>query len=50
MQAIPRAAEADVRAEELRDPLGEDTHKPTPSVFHKYPDRVLFLVVDRCGI
>jgi len=50
MQAIPRAAEADVRAEELRDPLGEDTHNPAPSVVHKYPDRVLFLVVDRCGI
>ena len=50
MQAIPRAVEADVRAEELRDPLGEDTHNPAPSIVHKYPDRVLFLVVDRCGI
>src|SRR5687767_8950361 len=50
MQAIPRVQEADVRAEELRDPLGEDTHRPAPSVVHKYPDRVLFLVVDRCGI
>ncbi len=50
MQAIPHPAEADVRDEELRDPLGEDTHNPAPSVVHKYPDRVLFLVVDRCGI
>jgi lysine 2,3-aminomutase len=50
MQAIPHPAEGDVRAEELRDPLGEDTHNPAPSVVHKYPDRVLFLVVDRCGI
>ncbi|HEU0034128.1 MAG TPA: KamA family radical SAM protein [Kofleriaceae bacterium] len=50
MQAIPRADEANVRDEELRDPLGEDTHNPAPSVVHKYPDRVLFLVVDRCGI
>ena len=50
LQAIPRAAEANIRAEELRDPLGEDTHNPAPSVVHKYPDRVLFLVVDRCGI
>ncbi|MBV8760104.1 MAG: KamA family radical SAM protein [Deltaproteobacteria bacterium] len=50
MQAIPRAVEADIRDEELRDPLGEDTHNPAPSVVHKYPDRVLFLVVDRCGI
>jgi len=50
MQAIPRPAEADIREEELRDPLGEDSHNPAPSVVHKYPDRVLFLVVDRCGI
>ncbi|MEZ4368023.1 MAG: KamA family radical SAM protein [Kofleriaceae bacterium] len=49
-QAIPSALEADLRPEELRDPLGEDTHNPVPSVVHKYPDRVLFLVVDRCGI
>jgi lysine 2,3-aminomutase len=50
LQAIPNLAEADVRAEELGDPLGEDSHRPAPSVVHKYPDRVLFLVVDRCGI
>ena len=50
MQAIPHPAEANIRDEELRDPLGEDTHNPAPSVIHKYPDRVLFLVVDRCGI
>ena len=50
MQAIPRAVEADVRDEELRDPLGEDSRSPAPSIVHKYPDRVLFLVVDRCGI
>jgi lysine 2,3-aminomutase len=50
MQAIPSAAEGNIRPEELRDPLGEDTHNPAPSIVHKYPDRVLFLVVDRCGI
>jgi lysine 2,3-aminomutase len=50
LQAIPRPAEADIRDEELRDPLGEDSHNPAPSVIHKYPDRALFLVVDRCGI
>ena len=50
LQSIPHPAEADIRDEELRDPLGEDTHNPAPSVVHKYPDRVLFLVVDRCGI
>ena len=50
LQAIPRPAEAEIRDEELRDPLGEDSHNPAPSVIHKYPDRALFLVVDRCGI
>ena len=50
LQAIPRALEADVREEELRDPLGEDSHRAAPAIVHKYPDRVLFLVVDRCGI
>ncbi|MGE0867660.1 MAG: KamA family radical SAM protein [Kofleriaceae bacterium] len=50
MQAIPHPEEANVRDEELRDPLGEDSHLAAPCVVHKYPDRVLFLVVDRCGI
>ena len=50
MQAIPRAAELEIRGEELRDPLGEDSHRPAPCIVHKYPDRALFLVVDRCAI
>ncbi len=50
MQAIPSAREADVRDEELLDPLGEDTRSPTPAIVHKYPDRVLLLAVDRCAI
>jgi lysine 2,3-aminomutase len=50
LQAIPRPAEADIRDEELRDPLGEDSHTPVPGVVHKYPDRCLLLVVDRCAI
>ncbi len=50
MQAIPSPRELDVRPAELVDPLGEDTHTPAPCVVHKYPDRVLLLVVDRCAI
>lgn len=50
MQALPATREGDVRAEELRDPLGEEGHQPTPCVIHKYPDRALFLVIDRCAI
>ena len=32
------------------DPLGEKRHTPTPRIIHRYPDRVLFLVTDFCGI
>jgi len=49
-QAIPAPDELDIRDEELVDPLGEDSHNPVPAVVHKYPDRVLFLAVDRCAI
>lgn len=49
-QSIPSARELDFAPEELRDPLGEDSHNPVGSVVHKYPDRVLLLVVDRCAI
>lgn len=48
-QAIPVAAEARVRPGELRDPLGEDHHRPVRGIVHKYPDRVLFLALDRCS-
>ncbi len=50
LQAIPAPAELDIAPDELRDPLGEDSHNPAPLIFHKYPDRVLLMVVDRCAI
>jgi lysine 2,3-aminomutase len=49
MQAIPTRAEAVVRPGELRDPLGEDPHRPVATIVHKYPDRVLFLALDSCS-
>ena len=49
MQAIPTSAEARVRPGELRDPLGEDPHRPVATIVHKYPDRVLFLALDSCS-
>jgi lysine 2,3-aminomutase len=49
-QIVPLVDETHVRAEELVDPLGEDSHNPTPAIVHKYPDRVLLLAVDRCAI
>ena len=49
MQAIPVRAEASVSPGELRDPLGEDLHRPVRAIVHKYPDRVLLLALDRCS-
>lgn len=49
-QILPNPLEAGIREEELRDPLGEELHSPTPAVFHKYPDRCLLMVLDRCAI
>ena len=34
---------------EADDPLNEDGHSPVPGLVHRYPDRVLFLVLDRCA-
>jgi lysine 2,3-aminomutase len=50
MQAIPTAAEAVARPGELKDPLGEDKNRPVSAIVHKYPDRVLFLALDRCSV
>ncbi len=50
MQAIPVRAEAQTNPGELRDPLGEDKHRPVRAIVHKYPDRVLLLAVDHCSV
>ncbi len=48
-QVIPRIEEAWNAPEEMADPCGEDHHMPVPGLVHRYPDRVLFLVTDRCA-
>lgn len=48
-QVIPRLEEGWNAPEELADPCGEDSHMPVPGLVHRYPDRVLFLVTDRCA-
>ena len=48
-QVIPRLAETSVAPWEMSDPCGEDGHSPVPGLVHRYPDRVLFLVTDRCA-
>jgi len=48
-QVIPRRDEMIVSQEEMLDSLGEDAHSPVAGLVHRYPDRVLFLVTDRCA-
>lgn len=48
-QVIPRVEETWTADYELTDPCGEDSHMPVPGLVHRYPDRVLFLVTDRCA-
>ncbi len=48
-QVIPREQETHTAAWEMSDPCGEDTHSPVEGLVHRYPDRVLFLVTDRCA-
>jgi lysine 2,3-aminomutase len=48
-QVIPRIEEGWNAPEEMSDPCGEDSHMPVPGLVHRYPDRVLFLVTDRCA-
>ncbi len=48
-QVIPRLEETERAPWEMADPCGEDSHSPVPGLVHRYPDRVLFLVTDRCA-
>ena len=48
-QVVPRIEETSTAAWEMSDPCGEDDHSPVPGLVHRYPDRVLFLVTDRCA-
>ncbi len=48
-QVIPRLEETATAPWETLDPVGEDSHSPVPGLVHRYPDRVLFLVTDRCA-
>ena len=48
-QVIPRIEETVGSPYDMADPCGEDSHMPVPGLVHRYPDRVLFLVTDRCA-
>jgi lysine 2,3-aminomutase len=48
-QMIPRIEEMTYLPGDMADPCGEDKAMPVPGLVHRYPDRVLFLVTDRCA-
>jgi lysine 2,3-aminomutase len=48
-QMVPRIEEMTYAADDMADPCGEDHDMPVPGLVHRYPDRVLFLVTDRCA-
>jgi len=48
-QVVPRMEEGYTAPWEMADPCGEDSDMPVPGLVHRYPDRVLFLVTDRCA-
>ena len=47
-QFLPTGAELRVHPGELEDPLGEERAQASPGLLHRYPDRALLLVTDRC--
>jgi lysine 2,3-aminomutase len=48
-QVVPRIEETHTAPWEMADPCGEEADSPVPGLVHRYPDRVLFLVTDRCA-
>lgn len=47
---VPHNKELDPTGFHQKDPLGEKKHNPTSRIIHRYPDRVLFLITDFCGV
>ncbi len=50
LQAVPRVSETVFSRLDLHDPLAEDADSPAPGLTHRYPDRVLLLITDYCGM
>jgi lysine 2,3-aminomutase len=48
-QVVPVEGELVVAAGDMTDPCGEDEASVVEGLVHRYPDRVLFLVLDTCA-
>lgn len=49
-QAFPDPAELIISEQDMHDPLHEDKDSPVKGLTHRYPDRVLFLISNRCAM
>ena len=49
-QAIPTPEEFHLSPHDLFDPCAEDENSPVHGLVHRYPDRVLLLVTDKCAV
>ena len=49
-QAFPNPLELKISKHDMKDPLHEDKDSPTRGITHRYPDRVLFLISNRCAM
>jgi len=47
---IPREDEFQISEGESSDPLGEEQHRVTPNLVHRYPDRVMFMATNQCPV
>ena len=50
IQAVPNEKELYFAPEDQRDPLHEESDSPCTGLTHRYPDRVLFLVTNKCSM
>ncbi len=50
LQCVPRIEEEKTEVHDLVDPLGEDPKMPVEGIVHRYADRVLLLLTDRCSV
>lgn len=48
-QVVPHIRETCTARYEFIDPCGEEKDTPVPGLVHRYPDRVLLIVTDKCA-
>ena len=49
-QAVPGMEETNLQVYEIADPLNEEGDTVAPGMTHRYPDRVLWVVMHECGM